>query len=257
MAQQTRILNCIPSRNTERDWRMSAAMAAGVLKKSTLPVSVDLRAPWWKVANQGTTGSCVGWAAADSVIRWHFVRQKKIRPQDLLSSRFLWMSAKETDEFRRSPTTFLEAEGTSLKAALDIARKYGNVLDKHLPFSTGALFSGDADTFYAIASGYRISSYFNLGTDPKEWRRWIATGGPILTRLDCDETWDNITNDGKLTHYKKPPYPAGHAIALVGYTPDGFIVRNSWGSRWGDKGFAYASNEYAAAAFTEAYGVQV
>jgi C1A family cysteine protease len=32
-------------------------------------------------------------------------------------------------------------------------------------------------------------------------------------------------------------------------------VRNSWGLAWGDKGFAYASDAYAAAAFTEAYGV--
>jgi hypothetical protein len=31
---------------------------------------------------------------------------------------------------------------------------------------------------------------------------------------------------------------AGHAIALVGYTRDGFIVQNSWGSEWGSGGFA-------------------
>jgi len=47
----------------------------------------------------------------------------------------------------------------------------------------------------------------------------------------------------------------GHCVALVGYTPERFIVRNSWATTWGDKGFAYASDPYAAAAFTEAYGV--
>jgi len=31
-------------------------------------------------------------------------------------------------------------------------------------------------------------------------------------------------------------------------------VRNSWGKDWGDNGFAYASNNYAAAAFPETYG---
>ena len=49
----------------------------------------------------------------------------------------------------------------------------------------------------------------------------------------------------------------GHAAALVGYDDDMFIVRNSWGEYWGDWGFAYASNVYAAAAFDEAYGVSV
>ena len=48
---------------------------------------------------------------------------------------------------------------------------------------------------------------------------------------------------------------AAALIALVGYTPDRFIVRNSWGPDWGDKGFVYASLAYAKAAFTESYGV--
>ena len=46
-------------------------------------------------------------------------------------------------------------------------------------------------------------------------------------------------------------------MALVGYTTTGFIVRNSWGTGWGDKGFAYAADTYAQPAFTEAYGVVV
>ncbi len=28
----------------------------------------------------------------------------------------------------------------------------------------------------------------------------------------------------------------GHAMAVVGYTKQGFIIRNSWGTRWGDDG---------------------
>jgi C1A family cysteine protease len=45
----------------------------------------------------------------------------------------------------------------------------------------------------------------------------------------------------------------------VGYTASGrFILRNSWGTTWGDKGFGYASPAYIAAAFfNESYGVDV
>ena len=62
---------------------------------------------------------------------------------------------------------------------------------------------------------------------------------------------------GKLDKYSAETASGGHAVAIVGYTEDRFIIRNSWGTTWGDKGFAYASMDYANAAFTEAYGVTV
>jgi C1A family cysteine protease len=51
----------------------------------------------------------------------------------------------------------------------------------------------------------------------------------------------------------------GHAVCVVGYTTDKrFIIRNSWGTLWGDKGFAYASEAYINAGFyNESYGVAV
>jgi C1A family cysteine protease len=63
---------------------------------------------------------------------------------------------------------------------------------------------------------------------------------------------------GKLDQYKPETRRGGHAVALVGYTPDAFIVRNSWGTTaWGDQGFGYASSAYAQADFTEANGLTV
>ncbi len=263
MAKKTktvrRILNCIPSRETERDWRIENAREAGlVAARPVIPSSKDLRETWWKIGDQGSTGSCVGWATADSVLRWHFVKGKRLGKNELLSPRFIWMASKETDAFVSQPTTFIETAGTSLKAALDIARKFGVVRDSVLPFGSGALYPGDAMTFYALAAQLKIASYFNLGTNPANWRMWLAAHGPIQTRLDVDATWDNASaTNGKLDVYQPNTTRGGHAVAFVGYTPDRFIVRNSWGTTWGDKGFGYASLRYAQAAFTEAYGVTI
>ena len=109
----------------------------------------------------------------------------RIKKTDRLAVRFLWMAAKERDEFVSQPTTFIEQEGTSIKSALDVARKYGNIKDAMLPFLRAALYPGDTKTFYAIAANLRIASYFNLGTNQDNWRTWLATNGPIVTRLNC------------------------------------------------------------------------
>jgi hypothetical protein len=167
----------------------------------------------------------VGWATADSVLRWHFVKAGRLTPKQLLSPRFIWMAAKETDKFITRPTTFIATDGTSLKAALNIARNYGCV---QVDPATGKLHPDNAANFYATASQLKITSYINLGRNLADWRRWLATKGPILTRLDCDNTWMNAKNtNGRLDAYDALSAQGGHAVALVGYDPNYFIVRNS------------------------------
>jgi hypothetical protein len=257
--QPKRILNCKPSPKTEEDWTFEVAAEAELVDAAPpIPASKDLRVEWWTIADQGTTGSCVGWASADSVLRWHLVKAGRLLKTQLLSPRFVWMASKETDQFITRPTAFIETEGTSLKAALDVARKFGVVRDSVLPFASGKLYPGEANAFYALAAQRKLSAYFNLGTNLSNWRTWLATKGPILTRLNVDDTWQNATaTSGNLDDYKEDTKRGGHAVALVGYRPDRFIVRNSWGTDWGDRGFAYASLAYAQEAFTEAYGVEL
>lgn len=258
VANETRILNCTKS-DTDQDWSMEDALTSGALTDAEYYAdSHDLRAPWWPIGDQGSTGSCVGWAAADSVLRWHFVKQGRIGQNDRLSVRFLWMAAKETDEFNRRPTAFIEQSGTSLKAALDVARKLGVVREQVLPFQSGAVFPGSERSFYTQAAQLKIASYHYLGNNLSNWRRWLYAGGPILTRLQVDATFQNAAGtNGYLDAYGTAAPYGGHAIALVGYDRRGFIVRNSWSEDWGDQGFAFATDAYAQAAFTEAYGVIV
>lgn len=263
------ILNCEPSRDTARDWTIESAIAAGVHSQAnTLPVSKDLRDDtWWSINNQGNTGSCVGWGTADGVLRWHFVQSGKLNKSEELSVRYIWMAAKESDDITDRPTTFIEGGGTTIKAALDIARNFGIVTAEILPFENAPgepqLFISPIPndqtpekTFYTFAALRRISSYINLGLGTENWRAWIANNGPILARINVDTTWDNATStQGNLDVYDSLNTRGGHCVAIVGYTPDRFIIRNSWDITWGDKGYAYASDEYANQAFTESYGV--
>lgn len=250
-----RVLNCVPSVRREEDWTFDAAQQAGVAPaRLTIPSNHNLHAAWWKIRDQKNTGACVGFATADGVLRWHYVKAGWIGKSDQTSPRFVWMANKETDDVTAYPTTFIEHAGTQTKYALRIARKYGCVLEKQLPMS-GMLYSGSTLQFYTQAAQLRIKMFFNLGTNLSIWRYWIAKQGPILTRLNCDGSWMNANS----SKYNLKVYPTGklyggHAVALVGYTKDYFIVRNSWGTGWGKHGFVHAYDAYASKAFTEAYG---
>src|SRR4051812_45304387 len=94
-AEQHRIRNLVPSKDTARDWTLDEAVKAGTVKHKALPPKVDLRESWWRVGNQGTTGSCIGWAAADGVMRYLLVKAGRLEQPGLLSPRFIWMAAKE------------------------------------------------------------------------------------------------------------------------------------------------------------------
>src|SRR5580765_668204 len=255
-----RICNLVPSKGTDKDWTYEDAVRSAALgAPAAIPTSKDLRQPtWWKINDQGNTGSCVGWATADGVVRWHMVGANRLDKNTLLSPRFVWMASKETDEFTTRPETFIEGAGTSLKAAMDIARKYGVVTDQLLPFKLQTqMFAGNENTFFAAAATRKVASYFNLQKNLAQWKNWIATNGPILAGLSVDASWDNATsNQGKIDTFQPNTVRGGHAICVCGYTPDRFIIRNSWGTSWGDKGFGYASAQYINDAFfNESYGV--
>jgi len=264
-----RILNCTKSKEREKDWLGSVVLPTeAAARRPPVPPSVDLRAPaWWQVGNQGAHGACVGFATADA-LWWHLATAGKLpKSSDVrMSRRFVWMSAKETDVHTNYPTTFIEEAGTQIKAALDVLRKFGCVQEPELPFDPEKSSHLSLQSFFFEAAKNRITSYHTLrGEEDKwpaiesAWKEWLATRGPIVTRLTVDDTWQALQDakerQGKLDSYVAETASGGHAVMLVGYTSDRFIVRNSWGKNWGDEGFAYASEEYAEAAFTEAYGI--
>jgi len=50
---------------------------------------------------------------------------------------------------------------------------------------------------------------------------------------------DGIFTDGECT----VPAKANHAVTLVGFTPEAWIIKNSWGKDWGEKGYVKMSRD--------------
>jgi C1A family cysteine protease len=257
--ESQRICNLLPSLNTNTDWTYESALTAGLAEPVALPASVDLRAAWWDVGDQKNTGACVGWASTDGVARYMFVKANRLTQNARLSPRFTWMASKETDQATSRPETMLDCAGTYLKTACDVLKNYGASPEELVPFTiSAAMYTGDENAFFATTATRKIAAYFNLARDLANWKSWLANHGPILVGLNVDQTWDKATDTGgKLDTFKPATVRGGHAVCVVGDRADGrFIIRNSWGTAWGDKGFAYASPAYINAGFfPESYGM--
>jgi C1A family cysteine protease len=268
-----RVLNCAPSRILPKD--VDPAYRTRALG-AKFPKKIDLRKTWWDIANQGETGSCVGWAIADSVLRWHFVEAGRLRQEKQLSARFIWMAAKETDDDTEEPTTFLELAITKIEAGLKIAKMFGIVDEDTLPFSPAVMYGGKAADFYDNASQFKIAEYKSLiGPNEEDLLdsnlvcKWLAAnkqkgGGPIVVRMGVDPAFiDAKKNTSVLERFDawEAANFEDHCAAIVGYYTDGdkmfFILRNSYGNEWGDDGYAYLSREYLEAAVQEAWRVRI
>jgi len=67
----------------------------------------------------------------------------------------------------------------------------------------------------------------------------IATVGPVAISVDAS-TW-HLYEEGIYAGCNQTNPDIDHAVVLVGYgsdsTGDYWLVRNSWGTKWGENGF--------------------
>ena len=218
---------------------------------------------WPPIGDQGDTGSCVGWAVADAM---YYCFAKAGRPSlsaTRFSSRFIWMAAKEIDYQGDRGQIFGEKVQAKLESALQVARDIGVVPESSLPFDAPHLYGERRDALYREADKFKISSIKQLTRNCDEWKQWIASSSPIVANIVIDYTWKNrVGPDGIIEEYKSDTNYGEHAITIVGYRDIGnndgkFIIRNSYGTQWGDGGFAHASIYYAEEAVAEIYGLIV
>lgn len=88
------------------------------------------------------------------------------------------------------------------------------------------------------ASASKISDYKVINTsDVNTVKNAIATYGPLTAGMDVYSDFFSYLSG--VYSYVTGTYQGGHAIQLVGYddSTQSFILKNSWGTGWGEAGF--------------------
>src|SRR5579872_6838548 len=71
-------------------------------------------------------------------------------------------------------------------------------------------------------------------------RKVLTAGCPVHVAINTGSAFSDVGRDGVFSASEGPSGRHGrHAMLIVGYTGNFFIVKNSWGESWGDKGYCY------------------
>ncbi|MES2894064.1 MAG: C1 family peptidase [Bacteroidota bacterium] len=203
------------------------------------------------VLDQGEEGACTGFALA-AVINYHLVRNERCTRQSIdkecVSPRMLYEMARRYDEWPGE-----EYVGSSARGSMKGWTAHGVVKRWQWDDAMTGPTHLDEERARAALEVPAGAYYRVMHRNIRDMHAAISEAGILFATLMVHEGWVNPQKKGKMYEYvaagkkKKIQLPiierkdradGGHAIAIVGYTREGFIIQNSWGTDWGYKGFA-------------------
>lgn len=214
---------------------------------------VDLRPLASPVKDQGNLGACV----PSAVISAYELLIKKHLPDRYvdLSTLFLYYNSRLIEE------TIAGDEGVlHIKNALKVAKLCGLARDSLWNYDESKLIERPSDDSYIDALSRRISSY-KLVPSVESILENLVMDNPIIVGMDVFEGFDSITKEDPIV---KMPWRGaysmgGHSVLIVGYSLPNqqFIIKNSFGSDWGEEGYAYVPFDYVKACVFEAWTIDI
>ncbi|UBF24201.1 C1 family peptidase [Kovacikia minuta CCNUW1] len=206
---------------------------------ANLPPKVDLRPYMTPVEDQGNSSSCTANAMAGA---YEYLANRLKGSSGDVSRLFIYYNARELDG---DPDI---DEGTYLRSCIKVLKKYGTCLETTWPFDLHRIFEVPHDNAYDEASNFLIEDAYRVDVDLDAMRSCLAEGYPFTFGLALFSSFQKGGAKGliPMPDPDTEQHDGGHAMLCVGYSdPDQvFIVRNSWGEDWGDRGYCYIPYDY-------------
>ena len=237
--------------------RVAAGKSGSKLKAT--PSTVDLRAWCSPIENQGSLGSCTAQAGVGIVEYF----QRRAFGKHLEGSRLFVYKA------TRNLMQVTGDTGAWLRNTMGALVLCGVPDEKYWPYTDATPdFDKEPSSFvYSVADNYEALWYFchdplavnvSGSTVLASVKRYLAAGIPSMFGFWGFPSF-NSAKPGEI------PYPCpgeraqwGHAIVAVGYdngkkikntqcnktTTGALLIRNSWGTGWGDQGYGWLPYDY-------------
>ena len=196
-----------------------------------IPTSVDLRNEnlVTSVKNQGQCGSCWSFSAAaalEGVVA--------INTGNLIS-----LSEQQLVDCSRSYGNLGCNGGLMASAFAYVIDNDGLCTDDSYPYTATSSFRDVCQTSCDSVNGSEIKKCSNIKTGDKTTFFSVLSKQPLSVAIQADTVQFQHYGGGVFDNAACYTGDIDHGVTAVGYNDESIIIKNSWGSTWGDNGYIY------------------
>jgi C1A family cysteine protease len=204
--------------------------------KIKLPSKIDLRSKFQSVYDQGNLGSCTANALC-GVIGF-------INPLILGSRLFVYYNE------RMIADSITYDAGATLEDGIKSLQIYGVCQELEWVYDISKFTIKPPEKCYINALNNIVTQVNNINNDIFSMKNSLFNKQPFVVGIAIYSSFESysVAKTGKVSipvrHKEK--FLGGHAVVCVGYDDNKkvWIMRNSWGNKWGDKGYFYLPYTY-------------
>ncbi len=229
--------------------------------KNPLPESANLQKFAPAVGDQGHQGSCVAWSSAYGA---RTIVEAARTGQDPNSLRF-------SPSFLYNQIGLQGCDGSYVEKAMEFMTNKGSVPYDQFPYNDQDCSRQPSQPLLQNAARYRMQGFNRLSRgdrndviDLRAIKENLAQGAPVVIGMMVggsymqpmmgQDVWNPTDDDRSMQGF------GGHAQCVVGYDDakygGAFLIMNSWGSQWGNNGFAWVRYPDFRDFVKEAYGLE-
>jgi len=247
-----------PNKKKYNETLVFAALADNI--KNPLPESVSLLKYCPTRLNQGSQGSCVGWASSYAARTILHARATGENPNQVAFS----------PSYLYNQIALTGCQGAYLKNAMETMHEEGVLPFSKFKYDENSCSDTPEKHEELIAESFKISGYNRLSKDHDKYevdmlaiKQNLAQGAPVIIGMMVGGTFMQAMEGRSVWIPSRSDYNqrgfGGHAMCVIGYDDfkegGAFQIMNSWGENWGNKGIAYVRYKDFAYFTKEAYGL--